>query len=51
VASDGATARESEVGIASVVIIITDANDQSPVWTSTFSPVNIPEVSEITCRC
>ena len=44
-ASDGATDRESEVGIASVIIIIADANDQSPVWTTIFSPFTISEVS------
>jgi hypothetical protein len=43
VAADGDTTPESEVSIVSVIIIITDQNDHSPVWTSTFSPLTIPE--------
>lgn len=51
VAADGAIVRESEVGIASVAIIIADANDQSPVWTAIFSSLTIPEVSLMTSEC
>ena len=42
---DGDRVPQSEVSIVSVVIIVTDVNDHSPLWTSTFSPITIPEVS------
>lgn len=43
--ADGDTVAQSEVSIVSVVIIITDLNDNDPVFTSMFSAVTLSEVS------
>lgn len=39
------TTPQSEVNIVSVIIEISDINDNNPVWTSVFSAISIPEVS------
>ncbi len=43
-ASDGSTVPQSEATIVSVIIVVLDVNDNSPVWTSVFNPVTLIEV-------
>ena len=43
--SVASTVPQSEAAIVSVIIVVTDVNDNPPVWTSAFNPVTIAEVS------
>ncbi len=44
------TVPQTEISIVSVVIIVGDANDNSPVWTSSFPAITLPEVRKTTCH-
>ena len=44
-ATAGSSTPQSETSVVSVIIKISDTNDNDPVWTSIFSAITIPEVS------